>query len=142
MFENIQQSIIANVLNQPPHEDVSFKKGRIPHPLYMGFRSDLGEPIGQIGDYRLALKDGRSIHAREFNQHWSFHWDRVDPAFGAIEHLRRDSPGYYTLGCASAGAITGAAIGSSSKDKDNVLFCTVIFGMLGLIFGLATAEWE
>ena len=134
--------IINDILILPPHEEIIFSKDDIPHPLNMGFREDLGEPLGQIADYRLALRDGRSIHARDYGFEIGFHWDKIDPIFDGFEHLRKDSPLLYTTLCFLGGAGLGALAAAPSKKKDVLLRASAIGGLIGLIGGLITAEWE
>ena len=79
--------LISNVLAQPPHEKIVINARDIPHPRRMGFRKDIGAPTGQSEDYRLALKDGRSIHAQKHGRKWLLHWDKLDPMIDKIDIL-------------------------------------------------------
>lgn len=66
----------------------------VPDPMETGlFYRSIGEQKGQIADYRLSLKDSESgIHVVEFQDHYSVHVDRFDPAKYPIRHLVHDSP--------------------------------------------------
>lgn len=132
--------IIRSVLANDAHVDLEFEQSEIPHPLLLGFRRDIGEPRGQLADYRYVVGE-HSIHAREYPNRFLIHWDLFDPLVNAFDHLRCDSPGYYTLAATSVGAVVGAAIGASSKNRKDIIAGIVIGGLLGLLFGIATAKW-
>ncbi len=142
--------LISNVLAQPPHEKIVINARDIPHPRRMGFRKDIGAPTGQSEDYRLALKDGRSIHAQKHGRKWLLHWDKLDPMIDKIEHLRVDAPEYYTLTTTGIGAGFGAAVGgcigaaSESEDgiKKGALVGIGIGSLVGAMVGILTGEWE
>ncbi len=89
--------IVEKVLTLPAHEDVIVKKSAIIHPTLVGFKRSVGEPHGQRADYRLRLYDGKSIHVREYNDHYRVHWDKVDPSTSVIAHLKHDAPHIYML---------------------------------------------
>ena len=93
----------------------------------------MGEPKGQLADYGLTLKDGKTIHAREYEYKFGFHWDKVDPNVNWFEHLRRDSPPWYILACGVAGAGLGALVTAPSKKKDVIIKSSIICGILGAI---------
>ncbi len=61
------------VLQKNCHEDIKIQKFRLTHPEKAGFYESIGEPQGQIADYRKSLKDGGCIHAREFVDHYRIH---------------------------------------------------------------------
>jgi hypothetical protein len=89
-------ALLDQVLSFPAHAELSIPKGAIPHPLALGFEQSLGEPHGQVADYRAALPDGRGVHVRDMVGEWTVHWDRVFPSFERwVDHLREDSPGWY-----------------------------------------------
>lgn len=138
--DTTRQMIIERVFANDPHVDIEFSIDEIPPPSHLGFRRATGEPRGQVADYRFTVGD-HSVHARVYPRVYSIHWDLVDPIVNAIEHLRRDSPGYYTLVTTSAGAAIGAGFGSLSRDKSNAALGAVIGGLLGFAIGVATAEW-
>ena len=108
----------------------------------LGFREDIGEPCDQIADYRLTLKGGKCIHAMEFRDCFCFHWDWVDPCVNLIEHLRQDSPGWYTLSCGLTGGGLFALLSSRSKRKDIIAKSFIAGLIVGGIFGALTAKWE
>lgn len=137
MYANVNQTIISRVFQNPPHQEILIAKRIIPHPITLGYRLSLGAPVGQDADYRLALKDGKSIHVHEYAHTWGFHWDRVDPSTNLFEHLRQDSPEFYVLACTSVGAGFGAVLGASTKKRNAIVPLSVIFGLLGLAYSLA-----
>lgn len=136
--------IVNQVLVLPPHDELVYPKDEIPHPKDLGFREDVGEPVGQVADYRLALRDGKSIHARDYGGEIGFHWDKVHPGTleNCIEHLRRDSPGLYTLSCSLTGGSMMALSTLRSKRKDIIVKSFLVGAIVGAIFGALTAEWE
>jgi len=119
-------SIIRGTLKLRPHEDIVIPRSKVKHPLHVGFKRSIGEPKGQIADYRLRLIDGRSIHVREYKDCYKVHWDIVDPSVNPIEHLRYDAPHWYSMILYTAGVVGGA------------LTARVLRGnpMLGGLFGI------
>ncbi|MEM0364014.1 MAG: hypothetical protein QW450_03145 [Candidatus Nitrosocaldus sp.] len=102
--------IIYEVLRLPMHKDMVVEKGSVVHPTVVGFKRSIGEPHGQSADYRLRLYDGKSIHVREYNNHYKVHWDRVDPSVSIIGHLKHDAPHIYILLLSILGISTGITI--------------------------------
>jgi hypothetical protein len=101
--------LVDRVLSLPPHEEVFIDKHLIPHPVELGFEQSLGEPHGQIADFRAEVHDGRGLHIRDHVGRWSIHWDRVFPSMTRwVEHLREDSPIWY--GVFVVGVIIAAVI--------------------------------
>ena len=84
--------IIQITLIKPAHEEWRISKNLMPHPLRIGFYPSLGDPYGQIADYRVPLTDRRSIHSREYKSNYGFHWDRRDPSLDPLGHLIEDAP--------------------------------------------------
>jgi hypothetical protein len=88
--------LLDQVLALPAHAELSIPKGAIPHPFALGFEQSLGEPHGQVADFRAALPDGRGLHIRDMITSWAVHWDRVFPSLERwVDHLREDSPGWF-----------------------------------------------
>ena len=85
-------SVEFNVLQNPCHTDLRIDKWEVPHPTIVGFQRSTGEFQGQIADYRKSVSNGRSLHAREFHDHYLVHWDIVDPLKNPILHLLVDAP--------------------------------------------------
>ena len=83
--------VIDRVLRLPKHKDIKVPKSKVIHPLKEGFRRSIGEPSGQLADYRLTLADNKSIHIREYNKYYLVHWDAVDPEVDFIGHLINDA---------------------------------------------------
>jgi hypothetical protein len=88
--------LLDRVLMLPAHAEITIQKGSIPHPTSLGFEQSLGEPHGQVADFRAALPDGRGVHIRDMVTRWTVHWDKVFPSQDRwVEHLRVDSPGWF-----------------------------------------------
>ena|SRR5271157_5498742 len=93
-----RNAILDRVFVLPAHADLRLPKTAIPHPLDLGFEFSIGEPHGQVADFRAELPDGRGLHIRDMAHTWLVHWDRVFPRMERIvDHLREDSPFYYLL---------------------------------------------
>lgn len=87
---------IDQILRYPAHDEVAIPKDAIPHPLEIGFELSVGEPHGQVADYRIELSDGRGLHVRETRGFWRIHWDHVFPSAKRwLEHLREDAPFWF-----------------------------------------------
>mgnify|MGYP001773268492 CR=1 FL=1 len=105
--------IIHKVLRLPAHKDIVVEKSStLVHPTLVGFRRSIGEPHGQSADYRLRLYDGRSIHVREYSDHYRVHWDRVDPSVSIVAHLKHDAPHIYMLLLGILSVSTGIMLGN------------------------------
>ncbi len=101
----------------PPHEEMRISKFGYTQPLQAGFRTDVGEPKGQVADYRLQLSDGSGIHIVEFQDSYTVHWDKVDPSTNVVEHINQDAPQWGpVLGLVAVGVILGGLmlLGSQS----------------------------
>lgn len=85
------KTAIDQILVQPPYKELHFSKNSINHPKHSGFQISIGDLQGQVADYRLALKDGRGIHVREFRNYFTIHWDKKDPTVDPIGHLIEDA---------------------------------------------------
>jgi len=86
------EEVVSKVLALKPHEPIAIPKGQLPPPSQAGFKLSVGGPRGQLADYRLKLKDGRSIHVVEFKDRYEVHWDLADPEEKPLSHLAVDSP--------------------------------------------------
>ncbi len=119
-------SIIRKTLALKAHEDIVIPKSNVRHPLHVGFKRSIGEPKGQIADYRLRLIDGKSVHVREYKDYYRIHWDIVDPSVNPIEHLKHDAPHWYSMILYATGIVGG------------VLTARILRGnlMLGGLFGM------
>lgn len=115
--DNLLHKIIQITLKKPVHEEWRISKNFIPHPLTMGFYPSVGDPCGQIRDYRVALTDGRGIHSREYNLAYGLHWDNRDPSLDPLGHLIEDAPHWLIiLGLGIAmGALCWKAYSSQQK---------------------------
>lgn len=89
----------------------------VPSPMETGlFYRSVGEPKGQVADYRLSLRDSDSgVHVVEFRDHYSIHLDRFDPAKHPVKHLVHDSP--KTIIQVLAAGIIGALFFSFMRKK-------------------------
>lgn len=93
------QFVQMKVLQKNCHENIEIQKFHLIHPEKAGFYESIGEPQGQMADYRKPLNDGRCIHAREFEDHYSIHWDYFDPVKNFIGHLVFDAPHWLVVLC-------------------------------------------
>jgi len=80
------------VLGLPLPCEATVSKWVVSHPLEAGFVSSIGEAAGQKADFRLPLDDGREIHVREYDEHYTVHWDQVSAIRNPIGHLVADAP--------------------------------------------------
>src|SRR5712692_4752183 len=88
------------ILWQPVHAEAVVWKWSVPHPNEAGFFPSLGEAAGQKADFRLPLDDGREIHVREYDLHYTIHWYQVSAIKNPIGHLLSDAPHWILLGLA------------------------------------------
>ena len=133
---------MGEIFRLPPHKEVRVPKQ--PRMLLRaeGFRPAVGDPVGQIADYRKTTPDGRSIHVREYDHSYGIHWDRIDPTIDAVEHLRRDAPGWFVVLTSSVGASIGSGIGYLGGGKRGASFGLVLGLLGGLIVGCLAADWS
>ena len=88
---------INDILSQPAHDEVLYYFDEIEElPSY--FKERLGTPAGQLNDFGVALKDGRGIHVKEYDDYYTIHWDKVDPSVSKLGHLYEDAPGILAAG--------------------------------------------
>jgi len=66
----------------------------VPEPLPSGlFRKSIGEPKGQIADWRASLEGSdRGVHVLEYRDRYEIHVDRYDPYKNPLKHVIYDSP--------------------------------------------------
>ncbi len=88
----------------PAHTEITIPKFGMPHPLEAGFVSSVGDAAGQKANYRLPLEDGKEAHVKEFEDHYTLHWDLVSAIKNPIGHFFSDAPHWVILG------LIGAAI--------------------------------
>lgn len=114
-------SIAEEVLRKSEHEEVIVDKQLVPHPTQTTFfKRSLGIPRGQIADYRMKLKDGRSLHIVEFKDHYRIHWDIHDPEENPLGHLLTDSPKWLSS-IILAGALIPAGFLAIGKAVQNLI---------------------
>lgn len=95
----------------PAHQEVEIPRFSRREVLGHGYYRSPGEPRGQKADYRRRLDDGRGLHVKDYGDHMTLHWDKVDPSESALRHLLYDAPGI-TAGSLLAGAAGVAAVRS------------------------------
>lgn len=128
------ETVVPVVLSKPAHHDVLVSKSDILHPIFAGFDNSLGNPQGEISNYRRALADGRGIHVREFPDYYAVHWDKFDPNVDWFNHLRYDAPEWGVLVSAAIGGLTGYATVKSVKDRQAHIYKGIGIGFLiGLV---------
>ena len=91
------QEVISQVLRQSAHRDIHLSKENLPHLESIGISRGWGIPRGQSADYRMPSPDGRSIHIREYRDHYAAHWDEYDPATHLVQHIRCDARNWWML---------------------------------------------
>ncbi|MEM3670732.1 MAG: hypothetical protein QW767_03195 [Thermoprotei archaeon] len=85
------RDLVKRVQQLPPHVDLWVAKASVSPPNIVGFRKSVGWKKGSIANWRLALANGRSIHAREYRDHFRIHWDIADPRKNPLRHLVYDT---------------------------------------------------
>lgn len=118
-------SVIQRTLSEKPKTFTFSKfdenKKEVPRPEKAKglIKKHIGEPKGQVADWRASFKDNKEgFHAVEFEDYYECHIDKIDPDKDPLGHLQEDSPG--TLGAIfSVGAIIlgGVALYYFSKKK-------------------------
>lgn len=100
--------LIRFVQGLPPHVDLIIKKSQLMEPWLFGFRkSRIGWKKGALRHWRLALPNGKSIHIREYADHFKIHWDIADPRKNPLKHFMYDTRRLYN-------AIRLLAVGAAS----------------------------
>lgn len=85
--------VLESVLALPAHADLELPIDDVPHPTRWGFELAIGEPHGQLQDYRKPVGDGRGLHLRIFWNKITLHWDHVHPTLERWwDHLTQDAP--------------------------------------------------
>lgn len=85
--------LIRKIRRMPAHYEIRIQKNAAVHPLKAGFRIDrYGIPKGERRNYRICLRNGKSIHIREYKDYYGIHWDRYDPNRSLIRHAIFDLP--------------------------------------------------
>lgn len=72
-------------------EDGNILVPKMIRPIVEFDETSLGASKGAIRQYRY-----RSLHVREYHDHYSVHSDRIDPRIDPIGHLLVDAPEYLT----------------------------------------------
>ncbi len=88
----------------PAHTEIMIPSFGMPHPLEAGFVSSIGDAAGQKANYRLPLEDGTEAHVKEFEDHYTLHWDMVSAINNPVGHIFWDATHWVVLG------LIGAAI--------------------------------
>ncbi len=129
---NEWSNVISVVLQLPPHQDIIRPKATLSHPKEVGMKERMGEPQGQLADYKWALPDGKSIHVREYLDEYRIHWDMFDVDIDLINHLRYDAPHWWIILTVAVGGIIGCVF---SKDRAKGFIAGAV---CGFAFGLFT----
>ena len=109
-------NVVSQVLSLPAHYDISVPKCGYVHPLQAGFVAHVGEPKGQIANYRMTVSDGRGVHVLEFQDSYWVHWDKVDPLTNPIGHIAEDAPHWGSvLGVLAVAGVIGVLIWLDSQ---------------------------
>lgn len=125
--------VVPGILRIPAHHDVVLSKEGLPPPKEAGARKSIGEPDGQIADFRITLSDGKSVHIKEYDFVFKVHWDWFDPVVDWINHLRHDAPHWWIL----LTTVVGGAIGYVwHRNPEGI----VTGAFSGLTFGVATCN--
>ena len=72
-------------------EDGNILVPKMIRPIVEYDETSLGASKGAVRQYRY-----RSLHVREYHDHYSVHSDRIDPRIDPIGHLLVDAPEYLT----------------------------------------------
>lgn len=128
---DVWRTAITAVLQGVAHRDFVLPKAGAPHPIDIGMGESVGEPQGQLADYRMPL-DGKSIHVREYECEYRLHWDMFHPAADWVNHLRYDAPRWWVALTTTVGGIIGYVC---CKDR---LTGAVLGASGGFLFGLFT----
>ena len=113
------ESAIKDILRKSPHVEMKYYFDEIEElPSY--FNKRLATPAGQLNDFGLALKDGKGIHIKEYEDHYTIHWDKIDPSVSTLGHLYEDAPEWLAL-LGLTGIIVGVGLYKYfKKDNDNL----------------------
>lgn len=130
---DVWMTAITAVLQGTAHRDFVLPKAGTPHPRDIGMKESVGEPQGQLADYRMPLPDGKSIHVREYEWEYRLHWDTFHPAVDWVNHLRYDAPHWWIILTVAVGGIIGCV---ASEDRAKGFICGAV---CGLAFGLITS---
>lgn len=109
--------VTYRVLKFPVHKDIIVSKSTVANPIEEGFTRSVGDFKGQIADFRRPMPDGRSIHVREFAEHFLVHWDWRDPSLDPIGHLVQDAPHILVLFSLVALAVLGLVLGFGGEKE-------------------------
>jgi hypothetical protein len=114
-FNEKVADIVGQVLTLPCHHDITAHATLVPHPKVAGFAESIGEPQGQIADYRKSLPTLKSIHVRLFGSFYKVHWDKKDPHVDPVGHLIEDAPFW---GIVAAICVIGLIVGLLSISRE------------------------
>jgi hypothetical protein len=106
-------AVVREVLRLKAHQELAITKDGLPTPVRAGFYLSTGLPKAQLFDYRLALRDRRGIHIREYADRYTVHWDHIDPSVDFLGHMVVDAPGALWAGL----AVVGIGVGMWAKGR-------------------------
>lgn len=82
-----------HILQLAAHEDISVDKEFFDKESLQQFKSIWGDNDGQITNYRIKIESSsKSIHIKEYDDHYKIHWDKANPATDPVLHLIEDAP--------------------------------------------------
>lgn len=84
--------VAAEVLHWPARRDLRIPKSAVPHPSDVGMKRSVGVPHGSWKHYRAPLSGKAGLHVREYDDHYTAHWDERDPLRSPVAHLWHDLP--------------------------------------------------
>ncbi len=106
LADSAWRTVLEMVLSTPVHTDLSFPKLHLPHPsIVEGFEKHLECLVGQMGNYRFPLPDGREFHVREYAETFMAHWDNISAVRNPLGHLLKDAPVWMRAGIIHAAAV-------------------------------------
>lgn len=92
MYATTWGNEVTKTLLRKSHTDTWISKSDIPSiPNIFKPRAGLLTK-GVLAHYSAVLPDGKSIHLKEYADHYEMHWDKKDPNKDPLGHLLYDAP--------------------------------------------------
>ena len=85
------------VLEFPAHEDIKLNESFFHPDSLQKFKSVFADNDGQNANYRIPLRDGKSIHIKKYDGYYKVHWDKANLATDPLGHLLKDAPHYIPI---------------------------------------------
>ena len=89
--------LVKYIITLPAHRDIKVNRDFFNREWLNEHKSRFADYDGQNTDYRILLTDGKSIHVKEYVNHYKIHWDKSDLATNPIGHLINDAPHYIII---------------------------------------------